>query len=115
MQQTDLQRVKHIRDYCIQIQNAVSRFGDSLEAFLSDKDDQRSVSFCIFQIGELIGKISPEFRRATAGKVQWAPMKGMRNLVVHNYGEVDMEIIWETAAIDIPALRKFCEEQLSEQ
>ena len=29
-------------------------------------------------------------------------MKGMRNLVVHNYGEVDMEILWETAAPFLP-------------
>ncbi len=41
-------------------------------------------------------------------------MKGMRNLVAHNYGSMDRRVIWETAVTDIPVLKKFCEEQLME-
>ena len=37
-------------------------------------------------------------------------MKGMRNLVAHNYGSMSREIIWETAVTDIPALKNFCDE-----
>ena len=64
------------------------------------------------QIGELSGGLSEEYRRATADRVQWGPMKGMRNMVAHSYGTMSREIIWETAAVDIPALKKFCMEQL---
>lgn len=42
-------------------------------------------------------------------------MKGMRNLVAHNYGSMDREIIWETAMVDIPALKQFCDEQLTDK
>ena len=42
-------------------------------------------------------------------------MKGMRNLVAHNYGSMSREIIWETAVMDIPVLLAFCEEQLREE
>ena len=112
MMQPDLQRIAHIRDYCAEIQKTIDRYGDTFEAFDGDTDYQRSISFSILQIGELSGGLSQEFREATASRVQWGPMKGMRNLVAHNYGSMSREIIWETAKTDIPALKKFCDELL---
>ena len=113
MTQPDLQRLSHIRDYCVEVQKTIDRYGKSFEIFDADADYQRSVSFSILQIGELSGGLSPEFRQATANRVQWGPMKGMRNLVAHNYGSMSRDIIWETAVTDIPALRAFCEECLN--
>ena len=112
MMQPDLQRIAHIRDYCAEIRKTIARYGDSFEIFDSDADYQRSISFSILQIGELSGGLSPEFRKATADRVQWGPMRGMRNLVAHNYGSMSREVIWETAITDIPALEKFCSELL---
>ena len=40
-------------------------------------------------------------------------MKGMRNLVAHSYGSMNRRIIWETAVMDIPVLKRFCEEQIA--
>ena len=110
----DLQRIKHIRDYCIAIQETITRYGNRFEIYAADADYQRSVSFSILQIGELSANLSAEFKQETACRVQWGPMKAMRNLVAHNYGKMDQSIIWETATVDIPALLKFCEELLSE-
>ena len=90
-----------------------SRYGRAFTIFDSDPDYQRSVSFSILQIGELSGGLTQEYRQATADRVQWGPIKGMRNLVAHNYGSMSREIIWETATTDIPALKRFCEEQLA--
>ena len=109
----DLQRIKHLRDYCTEIEKTVTRYGRAFAIFDSDPDYQRSVSFSILQIGELSGGLSQEYRQATADRVQWGPIKGMRNLVAHNYGSMSREIIWETATTDIPALKRFCEEQLA--
>ena len=108
----DLQRIKHIRDYCTEIEKTVTRYGRAFAIFDSDPDYQRSVSFSILQIGELSGGLSQEYRQATADRVQWGPIKGMRNLVAHNYGSMSREIIWETAIADIPVLCEFCEQQL---
>ena len=109
----DLQRIEHIRDYCAEIENTISRYGNSFETFCQDRDYQRSISFSILQIGELSSHLSLEFRQATADRVQWGPIKGMRNLVAHNYGNMSRDIIWETASTDIPALKRFCEQQLA--
>lgn len=112
MMQPDLQRIAHIHDYCEEIQKTIARYGNAFESFDNDADYQRSVSFSILQIGELSGGLSLEFRRETANRVQWGPMKGMRNLVAHSYGSMSREIIWETAVTDIPALREFCDQIL---
>lgn len=109
----DRQRLEHIRDYCIEIRKTIARYGDSFEVFDSDADYQRSISFCILQIGELSSGLSDEFRKTTADRIQWGPIKGMRNLVAHSYGSMSRDIIWETAVTDIPVLQGFCEQQLA--
>lgn len=39
-------------------------------------------------------------------------MRGIRNLMAHQYQSVDFDIIWDTSCIDIPDLRAFCESYL---
>ncbi len=109
----DIQKLEHIRDYCSEISKTIMRYGASFEIFDNDPDYQRSVSFCILQIGELSSKLSSEFRQNTAGSIQWGPIKGMRNLVVHSYSSMSRDIIWETAITDIPVLKDFCEKQIA--
>ena len=110
----DLQRIQHIRDYCSEIENTIHRYGNSFDIFDADPDYQRSVSFCILQIGELGNGLTSEYRAKTSDRVQWAPIRGMRNLVAHSYGSMNRETIWLTAITDIPELKKFCEEQLAQ-
>ncbi|MDE6731785.1 MAG: DUF86 domain-containing protein [Oscillospiraceae bacterium] len=33
----------------------------------------------------------------------------MRNRFAHGYGEVNFEVVWETAVYDVPKLLSFCE------
>ena len=87
MQQADRQRLTHIYEYCVSIENAIGRFGNGFEAFDSDEGFQHALSFCLLQIGEL-GGLSEEYRRETASRVQWGPMKAMRNIVAHGYGRI---------------------------
>ena len=113
MTQPDYQRLQHIRDYCVAIRRTIERYGNDYEVYAADADYQRSISFSLFQIGELSGGLSEEYRRETASRIQWGPMKAMRNIVVHNYGHIDHAIVWETVTTDIPVLCEFCEEQLA--
>ena len=46
----DLQRIQHIRDYCVEIEKTIQRYGNSFETIDQDADYQRSISFCILQI-----------------------------------------------------------------
>ena len=89
---------------CLEVQKTVARYGQAFETFDTDADYQRSIAFCILQIGELGGGLTPEYRQKTASRIQWSLVKGMRNLVAHSYGNVDCNILWETTVTDIPVL-----------
>ena len=115
MMSPDLQRILRIRDYCLEIQKTISRYGNDYQIFDSDGDYQRSIAFSILQIGELGRSLSEAYRKETCNRIQWGPIKGMRNMVAHSYGSMSREIIWETDTIDITVLLNFCEAQLKEK
>ncbi len=103
----DLSILKHINAYCVQIEEAVARFGRDQGLFLRDDVYHNAVALCILQIGELVGIMSDEFRAAHAG-IPWREIKLMRNIVAHHYGSVDHAITWDVVINDIPQLKKFC-------
>lgn len=113
MLSSDLQRIMRIRDYCAEVERTINRFGSAFVTFAHDADYQRSISSCVLQIEELAGGLTQEYRAKTASRIQWGPIKGMRNWVAHNYANISLDIVWETAVNDIPALKQFCEEQLA--
>lgn len=53
-----------------------------------------------------------EFREGTKDSVYRPAIKGMRNLFAHNYGAVDVGLVWETAVSDIPILHEFCNQTI---
>ena len=96
----DLQRLEHISDYCSDVFSLVSRFGDDFTSFREDTAYQQAVFFCILQIGELANGLTEEFRRETSEFVSWKQIRGMRNVIVHNYGNISVEVLWDTLHCD---------------
>ena len=68
-----------------------------------------SMLFRMIQISENDKKLSVEYREEKSS-LPWDEMFGFRNRIVHNYGNVDLEIVYETLKHDIPELM----EQLKE-
>ena len=110
----DVQRIRHILMYCQWIGEAIDRFGRDVIIFCDDRDYRNTVCMMIMQIGELSNGLSEEFRQESKDDMQWAAMRGLRNLVAHSYHKVNMETIWKIATQDIPALRAFCEQTIAE-
>jgi uncharacterized protein with HEPN domain len=54
-------------------------------------------------IGEAASKLSDGFR-ASRPDVPWRQMIGMRNVIVHQYGFVDLDVVWLAATRDVPEL-----------
>ena len=65
--------------------------------------------FRMIQISENAKKLSAEYKKEKPG-LPWDEMSGLRNRIVHDYGNVDLEIVFETLKYDIPELM----EQLKE-
>lgn len=68
-----------------------------------------SMLFRMIQISENAKKLSAEYKIATAN-LPWNELIGLRNRIVHDYGNVDLRIVFDTLKYDIPLLLK----QLSE-
>ena len=54
-------------------------------------------------VGEAAKSLSPTFR-ASHPEVPWADMAGTRDVLVHRYAVVDLEIVWEVVKNRVPSL-----------
>ena len=107
----DAELLRHILRYCCQIETAHADFGASRERFNDSTTYQNAVCMCILQIGELVGRLSEAYR-AEHADIPWHKIRGMRNFVAHEYGHLDLDVVWYTATKSIPELRSFCEQNI---
>lgn len=110
--QANIDILRHMLRYCVKIEQLIERFGKDETVFRNDMAYRDSVSMNIFQIGELAGHLSDDYRESTSDKMTWRAIRAMRNLFAHNYGQMNVEIVWSTAVESIPQLKAFCEEQI---
>jgi len=101
------------RDYLAHIVEAIERAKACLDgvpdavALETKWMEQDAVIRSITVIGEAATKIlqvDPDFV-SLHPEVPWRQMSAMRNRVVHNYFEVDLDIVWSTVSHDLPALK----------
>lgn len=62
-----------------------------------------SMLFRMIQISENSKKLSDEYKQQHAS-VPWNAVYGFRNRIVHDYGNVELNIVFETLKNDIPDL-----------
>jgi len=77
--------------------------GMSAEAFYQDQRTIDAVVRNIAIIGEAARHVPADLRSRHAD-IPWDQMRGMRNVIIHEYDIVDVEIVWETAQTELPAL-----------
>lgn len=94
--------------YINQILDAISK----IESFVSNMtrdafdEDQKTQSAVIMQL-MLIGEISKKILDKTKATIDlpWKDIAGFRDMAVHNYFEIDLDIVWNTIQEDIPVLK----------
>jgi len=74
-------------------------FGD----YHSDEHLRLIVERRIEIIGEAAGRVSRAFREAHP-EIPWRRIVAQRNVLVHEYGEIEDELMWGVAKVHIPAL-----------
>ncbi len=103
--------VAHILRYCSQIETAHLDLGSSKDRFDQSTTYQNAVAMCILQIGELVGRLTDDFKTEHS-IIPWHKIRGMRNYVAHEYGSIDLDVVWYVATTSIPELKTFCENYL---
>ena len=62
-----------------------------------------SIMFRLVQIAENGEKLTTTFKNEHP-EIMWKAIKGMRNRIVHDYGFIDMTIVYDTISNSIPEL-----------
>ncbi|MDD2434611.1 MAG: DUF86 domain-containing protein [Bacilli bacterium] len=79
--------------------------GVSKEALESNDLWVDSMMFRLIQISENTKLISADFKTKNS-QIPWKSIVGLRNKIVHEYGSVNLSIIFNTIYNDIPHLRE---------
>ena len=75
----------------------------SLDQFQSNLLVLRATERCIEIIGEAARRVSTTTRETYTG-IPWKGIIGQRNILAHEYGQIDYELLYKTASQDVPAL-----------
>ena len=79
--------------------------------FAQDIRTVKAVLYNFAVIGEAARHV-PEAVKAQWPQVPWREMSDMRNVVIHEYFGVDLEILWETIHQELPPLLPRLQEML---
>lgn len=97
----DLDRLRHI------VEAAREAIGFAAGHARDDLDENRQLQLSLVKlveiVGEAAGRLSPE-TQALAPDLPWPKMVSMRNRLIHDYFRVDLDVVWDTVMLDLPAL-----------
>ncbi len=83
----------------------------TLEAFRADDKTVDAVVRNLGIIGEAARHVPSDIQERYP-HLPWAQMRGMRNVVVHEYSSVSTRIIWQTVTKNLPPLAPMLQEIL---
>jgi uncharacterized protein with HEPN domain len=70
-------------------------------ALANDIKTQSAILYHFLILGEAVKRLSPEFRTQYP-EIPWSSIAGMRDKLIHNYDEVNLDRVWKTAQTDVP-------------
>ncbi|MCO4764067.1 MAG: DUF86 domain-containing protein [Myxococcales bacterium] len=77
--------------------------GQDYASFQASLLRTRAVERSLAIVGEAAKRVSPAVRVAHPG-VPWRKVAGLRDVLVHDYFGIDLEILWQVATVEIPTL-----------
>lgn len=104
----DRERLAHILEAIERIEKYATR-GEKV--FRQDELIQTWMVRNLQVIGEAAWALSPAFRDRHT-EIPWAEIIGMRHVLVHDYFQIDLTIVWRVVSVDLPRLKPFIREAL---
>lgn len=91
-----VEAIERIRDYTTEL---------SFETFSNDRKTVDAVNRNLAIIGEALNRI-PEEIKTKYPNIEWYKVIGLRNILIHDYFRVDLEIIWDILENKLSQLEK---------
>lgn len=95
--------------YIKQILDAIEKINDyttdGKDEYLKSSMIQDAVIRNIEIIGEITKRVSPDFK-SYHNEVPWRQMAGIRDVLIHDYDSIDLEIVWNVVAIELPKIKE---------
>lgn len=101
MKKDDRIYLDHILDSFLKIVQYLE--GVEYEVFMADEEKQDAIMRKIEVAGEATKRLSHDLREKYH-PIPWRAIAGMRDKLIHDYFDVDLDTVWETATKDIPNL-----------
>ena len=104
----DLVYLRHVAECMRRIERNVSI---GLDKFLASETVQDATLRNLQTMSEATQRLSEELK-STRPDIEWDRIGAFRNILVHNYLGIDLELIWTITERDMPALKKAVDEIL---
>lgn len=108
----DIERLQHILEASNVLTNYCERH--TLEEAQADPVVYFGLVKHVEIIGEAVYKLTQEYR-ASHNEVNCDDIERMRHVLVHGYYKIRPSQLWETIAVDIPALKPTIEQLIEEK
>jgi len=107
----DKLRVEHVLDAIAEVGKYLTNV--SFDEFLANSEKRFATIKQIEIIGEACSRITNELKQAHP-EIEWKSIKGFRNISIHEYFDMNYDIIWEIITNDLPVLKQQFSEILKE-
>ena len=86
--------------------NSIESFSISTyEVFLEDQKTQDAIMYNLIIMGEAANSIPEEFQEKHP-EIPWPSIIGTRNVIVHGYNQVKLQIVWDIIQNNLQPLKK---------
>ena len=99
--ESDVVRIRHMTDAGREARAFCA--GRTRADLDSDRMFARALVKAIEIVGEAASKVGPQ-TRSELPSVPWADIVTMRHRLTHTYYDIDHDIVWNTATLDLPPL-----------
>ena len=111
--EVDIEYIEFIIENCLDVEYLLNEINYNYDEFINDKRNSLSAGMIVINIGEYANKLSSYIVEENSS-FPWSDVIGMRHRFAHNYLGVNYVILWNTLNNDIPLIKEFFEDILSE-
>ena len=105
MKNRDDALVRKILEYCNESEEAIRMCGEDIDLLKKNSIFRNAACMPILQIGELCKLISDEMRESISD-VDWSGWCGVRDILAHQYTNLDYNKTWTILRTDMPELKE---------